>query len=320
MAPSKIKLYAIFAITACSAVALATATYAWLEISRLPKVSDISLSLITENGVQIAPDEEGAPGEWAGFLDMSDILEDEEPLTPVTYSYGDQALYEPVYGEDGRPGGVIPTSEGDFGSYIEVSYWMKSGSSASAIQLAEPDAAGNALDGGGTYVMGEPIWNSSTISHDNGGNGGETTIRVGFLVQKTDLQYNPVGESEFFIYEPNCDTHTNGTEGYEVTASAFGLDTLVEDSHLIIQESSYWSEQSPVLRDNVDYHLGQFTQNTELFTIDAQELVKITMYIWMEGQDLDCTNMTIAKSSQLIANIQFTSDEESASDTGIVAR
>lgn len=320
MGQSKLKLYAIFVLTVCSAVVMVTVTYAWLEISRLPKVSDISLSLITQNGVQIAPDENGEPGEWAGFLDMSDILEDEEPLTPVTYSYEDSLLYEPVYGTDGRPGGVIPTDEGDFGSFIEVTYWMKSGSSASTIQLAEPDAAGNALDGGGTYVMGEPIWNADTISHDNGGNGGETTIRVGFLIQQTDLDYNPVGESEFFIYEPNSDSHTDGSTGYDETTSAFGLATLVDEDHLIIQESSHWSEQSPVLRDNVNYHMGQFTQNVPLFAISSQNLVKVTMYIWMEGQDIDCTNMTIAKESRLIANIQFTSDEESAADTGIVAR
>ena len=306
MAHSKSKLYSIFVLAIASTVAMATATYAWLEISRLPSVSDISLSLITENSVLIAHDEGDKPGEWNNFLDMSAILENMEPLKPITYSNANDTLYSVTYGDDGRPAGLADHALEE--EYIEVSYWMKCSSTKTTIQLAEPSANGEAAMGGGTYVVGEPIWNQSTIRHDNGGNGGETTIRIGFDIQKTDLNYNPIGESEFFIYEPNADVHVDDSTGYTATSSTDGGSTLVDSSNLIIQNSSSWQEQSPVLQDNVIYNMGAFQQNTPLFSIDSDSLIKITMYIWMEGQDQDCSNMAIAKESVLTANIQFEAD------------
>ncbi len=319
MTHSKSKLYTIFFLALASIVAMVTATYAWLEISRLPSVSDISLTLITENSVLIAHDEGNQPGEWNNFLDMSAILEDMEPLQPITYSANNNTLYSVEYGDDGRPAGLANSAADE--DYIEVTFWMMSASTETTIQLAEPDANGESSMGGGTYVVGEPIWNSSTISHDNGGNGGETTIRIGFDIQKTDLNYNPIGQSEFFIYEPNANVHVDGSTGYIATSSTDGSSTLVDSSNLIIQNSSSWTEQSPVLQDSVVYTMGEFQQNTTLFTIDSNTLVKITMYIWMEGQDVDCSNMAIAEESLLLANIQFEADLENQEITSdITAR
>lgn len=321
MNQSKAKLYYIFLLAVVSVIAMVTATYAWLNISRLPSVSDISLSLITENSVLIAEDIDGEPGEWNSFLDMSAILEDMNPLEPVTYSAVDDQIYSINYGDDGRPAGLNTTDSAEE-YYITVTFWLQSSSTATDIQLAEPTEDVNSDMGGGTYVVGEPIWNSSTISHDNGGNGGETTIRIGFECQETDLEYNPVGESTFFIYEPNADVHVDESTGYEATSSTDGTSTLVGDEYLIIQNSSSWSESDPVLQDNVIYDMGEFQQNQTLFTLDSDSLMKITMYIWMEGQDVDCSNMAVAKESLLLANIQFTNGGEDSEeiDTGITAR
>lgn len=314
---SKPKLISIFCLAVVSVVAMVTATYAWLSISRIPTVSDISLTIITENAVLIAQDDDGVPGEWVGSLDLSALLDDEDPLQPVTYSTDDNQFYKIDYGDDGRPAGLSDDSAD--GYYIEVSYWMQCSTLSATVSLAEPTDDVNATKGTGTYLVGEPIWNSSTLSHDNGGNGGETTIRIGFDIQMTDLDGNFVGDSTFFIYEPNADVHVDGSTGVLSTASTDGYDTLVSTQNLIIQNSSYWTEQSPVLMDNVDYYMGDFVQNTDLFTIDSSSLVYVTMYIWMEGQDVDCSNMAIAEMNSLVANIQFNAENVSA-DSGITAR
>lgn len=317
---NKAKLLSIFILALASVIAMVTATYAWLDISRLPSVSDISLSLITENSVLIALDQNGEPQEWNSFLDLSAILEDEEPLQPVTYSAVDNQLYMINYGDDGRPAG-LNTTESAEDYYIEVTYWLQCSSTMAEIQLATPEDDVNGDMGGGTYLVGEPLWNSETISHDNGANGGETTIRIGFEIQETDLEYNPVGESEFFIYEPNADVHVDESTGYVETSSTDGTSTLVDDDHLIIQNSSSWSESSPILEGSVVYDMGDFQQNQVLFTLDSQNLVKVTMYIWMEGQDVDCSNMAIAAENLLLANIQFTTADESVeSPSGITPR
>ena len=51
------------------------------------------------------------------------------------------------------------------------------------------------------------------------------------------------------------------------------------------------------------HYMGSFDGSTELFTMKADEVVKIQIIIWLEGQDVDCTNM-IADAS-IIANLQF---------------
>ncbi len=317
---NKAKLFTIFLLAVASVIAMVAATYAWLDISRLPSVSDISISLITENSVLIALDQDGEPGEWNSFLDLSAILENENPLQPVTYSAEDNELYKIYYGDDGRPAG-LNTTESAEDHYIEVTYWLSCSTTYVEIQLATPEDDINGDMGSGTYLVGEPIWNSETISHDDGANGGETTIRIGFEIQETDLEYNPIGESEFFIYEPNADTHVDGSTGYIETSSTDGTATLVEDEYLIIQNTSSWTESDPILEGSVVYEMGEFIQNQVLFTLSSSSLVKITMYIWMEGQDVDCSNMAIAAENLLLANLQFTtSDENVDSPTGIVPR
>ena len=92
------------------------------------------------------------------------------------------------------------------------------------------------------------------------------------------------------------------------TPSIDGTATLIPESNLITQTASTWTEAYPVQRDVVIHTLGAFTSNTELFKITANELVQITVYIWLEGQDVDCTNI-IGQHAQVLANLQFLAEQ-----------
>ncbi|MBQ7499297.1 MAG: hypothetical protein IJT91_00210, partial [Clostridia bacterium] len=109
------------------------------------------------------------------------------------------------------------------------------------------------------------------------------------------------GESIFYIYEPNCDVHLEGDQVYTETPSIDGTETL--SPRLILQTASSWSEADPVERLVTVKELGNFTTGTDLFKLEAGEKVRIELYVWLEGQDIDCTN-TI-KEAQIMANIQF---------------
>ena len=52
---------------------------------------------------------------------------------------------------------------------------------------------------------------------------------------------------------------------------------------------------------------GDFTTDTTLFELEPTELAKITVYIWLEGQDVDCTN-EIGHEAQLLISLQFAGD------------
>ena len=49
--------------------------------------------------------------------------------------------------------------------------------------------------------------------------------------------------------------------------------------------------------------LGEFTQNRTLFALDRGKKVKIDLYVWLEGQDVDCTNRI--EDAMIMANVQF---------------
>ena len=140
--------------------------------------------------------------------------------------------------------------------------------------------------------------------HDDAGKGAQYALRIGIKVTKYNEDMTPTDQAtEFYVYEPNADKHTNGIEGYIATPSVDGDKSIVPDERLVTQTTSSWSEIEPVERDVLLYELGDFDGSSELFVLQKDEIAKIELYIWLEGQDVDCTN-EIAD-ARVIANLQF---------------
>lgn len=127
-----------------------------------------------------------------------------------------------------------------------------------------------------------------------------------------DGEGNTAGASAFYIYEPNSDRHVEGDPGYRETKNIYGDGGLVPADRLITQTTSAWTEVSPVQRNVVFRTMGRFTSDTKLFALKAGETVRIDLYIWLEGQDADCTNQ-IGEEAQIFANIQFAGTYEDQS-------
>jgi uncharacterized protein (UPF0128 family) len=75
---------------------------------------------------------------------------------------------------------------------------------------------------------------------------------------------------------------------------------------MIVQTTSSWSETSPTQRDATIKSLGTFVGDSTFFTVEAGETYRIDMYIWIDGQDVDCYGLP--EDTELIANIQFNAD------------
>ena len=159
-------------------------------------------------------------------------------------------------------------------------------------------------EGAGTYVIGYPDWNTEEIVHSNAGRGAQHAMRLGFRITPVDTAGTEIGEpSQFIIYEPNILGHPDNSLGYVPTPSIDGTETLVPEERLILQTDTLWTEAAPVQRDVIMYHMGEFKQEPKLFHLNAEEMVRIDLYVWLEGQDVDCTN-AIHK-AQILANVQF---------------
>lgn len=298
---------------------LTVASYTWFSLSRTPRVSDMYLFINTASGLEISQDP--LAEEWQLQLDFRDMVDVTTPLRPVTWSDKEQRFYAANYGIDGRlmdyESWEPLTDERNAnkdnldGYYIKATFYARSGQ-AENVSLSPAVEVDQGIEGSGTYVIGMPVWDDQQILHNDGGQGAECAVRIGIRITPVDLAGEPTGEpSEFFIYEPNSDMHIDETEGYVPTPSIDQTETLVSEDHLIRQTASTWTEAYPVQRDVVIHELGEFETPVELFSLQAGGMVKIDLYVWLEGQDVDCTNRI--SEAQILASIQFASEAQGQS-------
>ena len=288
---------------------LTVASYTWFSLSKTPRVSDMNMYVNAGSGLEIALSWDS--GDWGQRLDFRDMSDETAPLRPVTWSEKEQRFYAAVYGIDGRlTDQWQPLSDANnanknsvFGYYCKAVFYARTDQPV-YVSLAQAAVSSDGHDGHGTYLIGTPLWNSETIVHDNGGVGAECAMRIGIRVTPIDEFGNPTGETPvFYIYEPNADSHLDGSEGYVPTPSIDGTGSLVSEDKIYTQTTTSWTEAYPVERDVLVYEMGTFDKEPELFHLKAGQMVKLEMYIWLEGQDVDCTNQI--QQAQIFANIQF---------------
>lgn len=299
-------------------------SYTWFTISREPRVSNMNVYITSGSGLELSAD----PGAevWTTQLDiystqeLKEFQNSEKPtLRQTTWSDQKQSFYGPLYGYDGR---LMPLEGFDYSQMKAVS-WYKLEDQINANKLSpssyyikatlyarcdQPTAVTLAMpmqvdqqgaQGSGTYVIADP----------NTGKGPETAVRVGMRMTYVDSQGNELSErSPMYIYEPNFDRHVDGSTDYIPTYSVHELDKeLVDESRLIKQRFSRSGEP------------GEFETNPTLFSVKTGEIVRIELYIWLEGQDVDCSNImhnaTVKDDAEvkIYANIQFTGTTESQS-------
>ena len=291
---------------------LVTATYTWFSISRTPRVSNIGLHINAPTGLVLATDPDAE--EWVRQLDFAEMAKETAPLRPVTWSEKDQRFYAAVYGADGRRTGQwLPLSDeinanrdDVYGYYIKATLYATTDTAVS-VSLTHAREVEEGISGSGTFVIGTPQWDAENICHFDGGHGAQTALRVGIRITPMENGQERNDKSSFLIYEPNSDSHIDGTAGYLATPSIDGTDSLVPEDRLIRQSSSSWKEASPVERGKVIHSLGEFEEEPMLFDLAVQQIVRLDLYIWLEGQDVDCDNR-IGRDAQISANIQFYAD------------
>ena len=302
-------------------VLLTVASYTWFNISQTPRVSNMAMYINAMAGMDFSVSPQS--GEWGKQIAFTDLVDKEAVLRPATWSQKDQKFYGAVYGMDGRlTGKWVPLSDernanrDNYEGYYSIGTFYAHSDETVIVSLTPAVAVyEGGYRGAGTYVMGTPVWNAETLRHDNGGKGAEDAIRVGIKVFRLDANYQPTDEEPlFFIYEPNSNRHASGTEGYIPTPSLDGTDSLIDPQHIITQTATSWTEKKPPQRDEQAITFGEFVNNPEMFVLHEDEVVMIQLFIWLEGQDVDCTN-GIAD-AKITANIQFKA--ETYHESGVV--
>ena len=298
---------------------LTVSSYTWFALSQTPRVSDLYMFVNSATGLELSLDPGAEDEDWVLQLDFRDIVDVTTDLRPITWSNQDNCFYAATYGYDGRQmdrwekltDERNANKENIEGYYIKATFYARSGQ-ATTISLSPAVEVDEGLQGSGTYVIGYPDWDSENIVHYNGGQGAECAVRFGFRITPVDDKGFSTGKPpRFVIYEPNSDKHIDGSTGYVATPSIDLTANLVPEADMILQTFSTWTEADPVQRNAVIRDLGEFTTETELYSIEPDEILKIDLYIWLEGQDKDCTNQI--QKARILASIQFAGTEEDQS-------
>lgn len=291
---------------------LVTATYTWFSLSKTPRVSNMDVYVTSPVGLEIALMKDSE--EWGQEVRFADMVSETSPLKPCTWSDLNEAFYAIAYGVDGRMTNQwIELNDEEnantmdsSGYYTKGTFYARSDTGV-AVSLSDAVTMDNGTESAGTYLIGSPIWNGQTLVHEDGGSGAEDAIRIGIRVTPMEEGAEVNSLSTFYIYEPNSDEHADSTTEYVETENIDDGGPLVPADRLFTQTASTWSEVTPVQESVVLRNMGKFNTDTHLFTLEKDEMVRIDLYIWLEGQDVDCTNL-IGQEAKIFAALQFEAD------------
>lgn len=269
---------------------LSTATFAWFSESNTPKMNNLALMAGASGSLLIADDTGNGPGAYGEALDLSQALGanlmNDAILNPVTTKDG-SSFYSPLYTGNAVTGVKQITDAQKLTSrYVfEKSFYLKAGPNpknggsliATEGKLYNIYLAGRAgtSQTEGTYVTVVPDAQRGTS--DTAAN----SMRISFELE----------DGTKIILEPNADAANADTkraeDGVKNQYGTYATLKQSKDGHFIVSGLSN-SYESPVL-----------------FTIKEGQDVKVTMKVWIEGTDKDCTNSIVL--DEIIARFQFMS-------------
>lgn len=275
---------------------LSTATYAWFTLNNKPKVYNLTLTAGGAADLLIADDLGSGPGEYGEELDLKaarqdPVAMDEMELNPVT-TIDVKTFYEPVYdGSSVTSAKEITDTTTLNESYVyQKTFYLKAGSlkTSSGKKISSKVKSYDIMLLGteqGEEHSGCVIEQADGVSTE-GGATAANSIRIAFIVEE--------GQEEVKVYEPNSGQHNTGDFATNALDSSYG---------------GYKTLKQPAAGG--EFEEGEGGNSEVLFTIREEEDVKVTMLVWIEGTDDDCTNSI--QMDEIIGNIQFISkDAETA--------
>jgi len=300
-----------------SVIMLGTTTYAWFTANQVVTINSIDVKVEASNGLQISTNASA----WKSVLTNADITAgysghtNQLPSTvtnvstdgKVNQSNGTLNMYKAVIGNDATTGDYNITTSlesdraGSTGNYIAFDVFLRV-DKAQTIYLT---TSSNVVAKEGSEDKG--LKNAARVAFVTLGNG-ESTDSPSDL---TRLSNNVA--SKAIIWEPNYDGHTamvtdSVASEYGVTLSSttstpyYGVNkeitTPIELKPLVNGTNT---DDATLVQPNIISPVTM-TQYERAFDLPAG-VTKMRVYMWIEGQDIDCENN--ATGSDISYNLQL---------------
>ena len=270
------------AMVLASVIALTGVTYAWFTTGNTASVTGLDVNVQTANGIQISLD----ASKWKSVITADDL---EEAILKAT-DYSDRTIQLPAaeiapvssagnvvdgklqmfYGEYDKSGNLRSVSEveqnGTGGNFVAFDLFFKS-SMDQPLTLKMGDAASFVK---GTTAMG---------GFDNVGT--EKAVRVAFLPMGSAATPAAAralkGDGEVLVWEPNASSRADGVDAETGKLAYKGF------------KAEFESVPENELSSNEVADVETFNADQEIINLKSG-INKIRVYIWLEGQDVDCVN------------------------------
>ena len=317
-------------------VTLSTSTYAWFTANKTVTVSTINVNVAASNGLQISVD--GL--EWKSVITNEDIIKTIGAETTYTSTANTNQL--PSLATSLAPVSTVGTI--DTNGMMEMFLGEVGSDAAGNYQLTATKSTETRTTEDGDFVVFDLFFqvqeettiyltNNSKVAaggvQPGGGNTGiQNAARVGFIVEgttaagsaKDTIQSLKTNSGTAIIWEPNTDVHTEAAVAhalstYNVTTTVANADQLPYNGikaeipggspqALNSTNATYFSAVTPTLATTA---AGISADNyLQAFTIGVG-ITKVRVYMWVEGQDVDCENM--ASGGQVAFDLQFSSNK-----------
>lgn len=309
------------------AILLIASTYAWFTANRTVTISSLEVNVQATNGLQISTDAE----DWKAIITSDDILTGAydgntnkipvsmEPVsTDGTVVGGNMNMFYGVMapGEDGRYA-LTATQETDSTTerYIVFDIFLKADEAMDLTLTNESSVTTKATS------TDKGLQNAARVAFINEGTVDTTSGAAAATVLAGGTSFS-VGDRKTVIWEPNAGSHT----AEAVANNPYGSDAVITvgDSGAPVQYYGVKAEiddaidRTTINSGDDDTHFdlidgagltstNKGASETANFIHIDKGITKIRVYMWVEGQDVDCDNS--ASGTDIVFNVQFDAPE-----------
>ena len=301
----------------CSVVALTSVSYAWFTMGDTSRVEEIDVNVQAAGGMQISAD----AATWKTILPVGDLKKETETTEWPT-----------AVDSEGNPLGILPTSTvGEYKAVTEngpqrQQMFLGTVNDHGVLEADASKAAGNYIafdlyvkvDEQETLVLDA----GSYVKGLNANIDSELAVRVSFAhFGSTKLTPNDAKAlntvSSKLIWEPNANYHTqevinNGKATQDTVQANFeGVSGVGEDGK---------TANTATLAENLVFQTeykgdnGVIGVTKDLFVL-GEGTNKIRVYIWLEGQDVDCVNSVSGEGFAVGLNFKLKEKQKPAEPT-----
>lgn len=322
---------------------LISATYAWFTANQVVTISTLDVHIEAQNGLQISTD----ATTWKSVITNKDITDNAydkntnqvpssmEPVSTVgeiDATTGNMKMYYGTVTADDDDDGqnkltatLETDTQGTGGKYIAFDLFLKA---EKAVDLELTNASNVVMKADSTD---KGIKNASRVAFCVEGVKPSNTSKLDEITGlKGAVSFSEgAGSKTVYIWEPNANLHTteatihardtykiNGltTDGNSAKVEYYGIKNAIGTGVLLGktnngEDADNFSKITPDYSTNSDENGKMKDETTEVFSITAG-ITKIRVYMWIEGQDVDCENNASGTDISFNVQLQVKSDAE----------